>query len=167
MLEFFSACMSRRSTHPVLLVRSELDAPIWISPQESLKLAVGECDFTCCETNHLGPRGDSKMECSRKNVRIVLNRIIEAKAKQLFKIGSVMYGRWTRVLKHWWLRGLDENQDDTPFSNSDTLKEDFKAWLEWNQNKDGDFFDRQGVSLLVYAVSANNLVVAKCLLDEI
>ena len=55
-LEFFCACLSRRSTHPVLLVRSEFDAPIWISPQESLKLAVGECEFTCCETNHLGHR---------------------------------------------------------------------------------------------------------------
>ena len=109
-LEFFSACLSRRSTHPVLLVQSELEAPIWISPQESLKLAVGECEFTCCQTNHLGPRGDSKMKCSRKNVKIVLDRMIEAKANHLFMFDNVVYGRWTRVLKHWWLRGLDESK---------------------------------------------------------
>ena len=50
----------------ILLVRSELDAPIWISPQESLKLAVGECEFTCCLTNHRS-RGDTKMKCSRRS----------------------------------------------------------------------------------------------------
>ena len=40
-LEFFCANMSRRSTHPVLLVRSVLDRPMWISPLESMSLAVG------------------------------------------------------------------------------------------------------------------------------
>lgn len=49
------------------------------------------------------------MKCSRKNVKIVLDRMIEAKAKHLFMANNVVYGRWTRVLKHWWLRGLDEN----------------------------------------------------------
>ena len=109
------------------------------------------------------------MKCSRKNVKIVLDKIIEAKAKHLFVSNNVVYGRWTRVLKHWWLRGLDENQDSikSSSSNSDTLKENFKSWLEWNQNKDGDFFDRQGVSLLGYAVCANSLDVTKYLLDDI
>ena len=32
---------------------------------------------------------------------------------------------------------------------------------------DGAFFDREGVSLLGYAVCANNLKVAKYILDEI
>ena len=89
-LEFFCACLSRRSTHPVLLVRSELDAPIWISPQESLKLAVGECEFTCCETNHLGHSGDSKMKCSRKNVKIVLDRMMKQKVICSWRTTSYM-----------------------------------------------------------------------------
>ena len=38
----------------------------------------------CCETNHLGHDGHSKMKCSRKNVKIVLDRMIEAKANHLF-----------------------------------------------------------------------------------
>ena len=41
------------------------------------------------------------MKCSRKNVKVVLDRMIEAKADHLFMENNVVYGRWTRVLKHW------------------------------------------------------------------
>ncbi len=151
-----------RSTHPVLLVTSDLHAPIWISPKESLRLAVGKCNFTCCETNHRGPRGDSKITCSRKNVRIVLDRMIEAKANHLFKENNVVYGRLTRVLKHWWLRGLTEN-----VLSSVKSEDDFETWLKWDKTIDGDFFDRNGVGLLIYAASANNLEMVKYLLEDI
>ena len=169
MLEFFCANLSRRSTHPVLLVRSDLDAPIWISPQECLKLAVGECNFTCCETNHLGHGGDSKMKCSRKSVKIVLSRMIDAKANHLFMMKNVVHGRWTRVLRHWWLRNLDKNGWVTPFSSSspERLKKDLETWLEWDKKIDGTFFDRDGISLLGYAVSANHLEAAAYFLKEI
>ena len=167
MLEFFCANLSRRSTHPVLLVRSDLDAPIWISPQECLKLAVGECNFTCCETNHLGHGGDSKMKCSRKNVKIVLSRMIDAKAKHLFTMKNVIYGRWTRVLRHWWLRSIDGESWISPFARQKSLKDDLQTWLDWDKNIDGTFFDRDGVSLLIYAVSANHFEAVLCLLTEI
>ena len=169
MLELFCANLSRRSTHSVLLVRSDLDAPIWISSQECLKLALGECNFTCCETNHLGPRGDSKMKCSRKNVKTVLSRMIDAKANHLSMMKNAVHGRWTRVLKHWWLRDLDENGWVTPFSScgADNLKKDLKTWLDWDKNIDGTFFDRDGVSLLIYAVCANHFEAVRYLLNEI
>ena len=41
-MEFFCKNLSRRATHPVLLIRSDLKSPVWISPMECLKLAVGE-----------------------------------------------------------------------------------------------------------------------------
>jgi ankyrin repeat protein len=168
-LEFFCANLSRRSTHPVLLVRSVTDAPIWISSQECLKLAVGECNFTCCEMNHLGHEGDSKMKCSRKSVKIVMSQMIDAKAKHLFMMKSVVHGRFTRVLKHWWLRGLDENGWMTPFSSlsRESLKDDLKTWLDWDKNIDGTFFDREGISLLFYAVSANHFEAVSYLLTKI
>ena len=59
-LELFASFFSRRSTHPVLLIQSATDVPMWISSQESLKLAVGECDFTCCEMNHLAHDGKTQ-----------------------------------------------------------------------------------------------------------
>ena len=108
------------------------------------------------------------MKCSRKNVRTVLERMIEAKANHLFMQNNVVYGRWTRVLKHWWLRGLDESKcTDSISSEPEKLIEDFKMRLDWNNEADGAFFDRQGVSLLIYAVSANNIKVTEYTLDEI
>ena len=101
------------------------------------------------------------MKCSRKNVSIVLDRMIEAKANHLFTTDHVVYGRWTRVLKHWWLRGLVES------TGTSILKEDFKSWLEWNEDIDGTFFDQEGVSLLVYAVCADNFSVVRDLIDNI
>jgi len=169
-LEFFCAHLSRRSTHPVLLVRSETDAPIWISPQECLKLAVGECNFTCCETNHLGHGEGSKMKCSRENVNTVLSRMIDAKSKHLFTTReNVVYGRLTRVLKHWWLRGLDEKGWVAPFCalSRKSMKEDLETWLDWDEEIDGIFFDRDGVSLLIYSVCANHVEAATCLIDDI
>jgi len=166
-LEFFCASLSRRSTHPVLLVSSTMDAPIWISPQESLKLAVGECDFTCCETNHLGPRKDTKMTCIRPNVKTVLSRMIDVKANYLFMNKKVVQGRWTKVLKHWWLRSIDGETWTAPFSRQKNVKEDLKTWLDWDKNIDGMFFDRDGASLLGYAVCANHFEAVSYLLSEI
>jgi len=180
-LEFFCANFSRRSTHPVLFVRSEMNAPIWISPVESIKLAVGECDFTCCEKNHLVLRGGregeekSKIECSRPNIRDILDRLIDAKATHLFMMKYTVHGRLTRVFKHWWLRGLNDKEGHvmTSFSSSSSssswkdLKNDLKTWLKWDKNIDGDFFDRRGVSLLWYAVCSNHLKAATYLVDEI
>ena len=47
------------------------------------------------------------------------------------------------------------------------MYEDFKIWLDWKEEEDRSFFDREGVSLLGYAVCSNNLKVAKYILDEI
>ena len=84
------------------------------------------------------------MKCSRKNVKIVLDRMIEAKANHLFMENNVVYGRWTRVLKHWWLRGLDENEHSTQSCSSDPENIDDKisrcGW-SWN-NEDGRWFLR-------------------------
>ena len=71
-------------------------------------------------------------------------------------------------MKHWWLRGLDENNStETCSADPKTMYEDFKMWLDWNKKEDSNFFDRSGVSLLIYAVCANNVEVTKYLLDEI
>ena len=104
------------------------------------------------------------MTCSRKNVRFVLNRMIDANADHLFDSNSVVYGRWMRVLKHWWLRGLDEDEQV-----AETVKtiDDMESLLNWNKEIDADFEDRKGVSLLMYAVSMDNLSVATRLVEKI
>ena len=53
--------------------------------------------------------------------------MIEAKANHLFMENNVVYGRWTRVLKHWWLRGLDENNlTQSCSSDPETINEGFQ-----------------------------------------
>ena len=91
------------------------------------------------------------MKCSRKNVKIVLSRMIDAKANHLFMMKNVVHGRWTRVLRHWWSRSIDGESWITPFSREKSLKDDLQTWLDWDENIDGTFFDRDGVSLLIYA----------------
>ena len=101
------------------------------------------------------------MTCSRKNVRFVLNQMIDANAKHLFDSNSVVYGRWMCVLKHWWLRGLDENEQIV------STIDDMESLLNWNKKIDADFEDRKGVSLLMYAVGMNNLSVATRIVERI
>ena len=120
-LELFASFLSRRSTHPVLLIRTDLNAPGWISPLESQNLAVGECDFTCCETNHLGHRGNTKMECVRPSVYTTLRRMISAKATFLLKIKSAVYARWVKVFAHRWLRALLEETHPFGVSNVENV----------------------------------------------
>jgi len=89
-LELFCAFLSRRKTHPVLLVRSAVDIPMWMSPMESLKLAVGESDFTCCDTNHRGYDGKTPMSCSRPIAATVINALIDAKIRDLLTKNAVV-----------------------------------------------------------------------------
>jgi hypothetical protein len=91
--ELFCAFLSRRKTHPVLLVRSGVDRPMWVSPHECLKLAVGKCEFTCCETNHLGHDGETPMSCSRSTVFTLLNHLIDAKIRDLLTRRAVVHSR--------------------------------------------------------------------------
>ena len=43
--------ISHETRHP-LLITSATGIPEWISPMDAQKLAVGTCDFTCCQRNH-------------------------------------------------------------------------------------------------------------------
>ena len=54
-LEMMCSMLSREKTHPALLITSAGGTPEWVSSLEALKLAVGMCDFTCCQRNHTFP----------------------------------------------------------------------------------------------------------------
>ena len=58
-LEMISSMYSREKAQPSLLITSAEGTPEFISPLEAAKLAVGLCDFTCCQRNH--KFGDKKM----------------------------------------------------------------------------------------------------------
>ena len=81
-LEMFR-CTVARKTHPALLITSAEGTPEWVSPLEALKLAVGLCDFTCCQRNH--KFGDKIVPCDRGITREILETLIASKVKHIFQ----------------------------------------------------------------------------------
>jgi len=79
-MEMFAAFLSRRKTHPTLLIRSSGTVPKWISTIDAQTLAVGESSFTCCAKNHEGEFGN----CDREIATAVLDRMIAKKTTHLF-----------------------------------------------------------------------------------
>lgn len=89
-LELFCSFLSRRKTHPTLLVRSDVETPTWISSHECLRLSIGECDFTCCEMNHLRHDGQKPIRCVRPIAQNVVESLIQSKIKDRMKHGSIV-----------------------------------------------------------------------------
>ena len=155
-MEMTAANLSRRKTHPMLLIRSSEGIPQWASSLESHKLAVGESTFTCCERNHEGVF----KECDRDVARVVLNRMIMMKTQYLFESGNVVLARLTLAQTSWFLRGLS-------YENVQFREKRFRKQLRWVDTVDGKWFDRDGVSILFYAVMFNQVVTVKSLLKSL
>ena len=124
-LEMFASFLSRRKTHPMLLIRSPCGIPQWVSSMESQKLAVGECDFTCCERNHEGVFE----KCTRISASQTLREMIDKKATFLFQMKNTLFARWTLVQEQWWMRGLIFD------SNLSTPIRDLLKWTEADETK--------------------------------
>ena len=151
---------SREKTHPALLITSAEGTPEWVSPLEALKLAVGLCDFTCCQRNH--KFGDKIVPCDRGITREILETLIASKVKHLFKteqhqtrktfsLHDAVVDSWTFFL---------ESKE-----SCDSLT-DLKHQLRWDESIDGQdstmpWIDRAGISILAYAVALNEIKVVK------
>ena len=159
-LEMFAAYLSREKTHPILLITSANGSPEWVSTLESQKLAVGTCEFTCCQRNH--KFGDKIVPCDRGITRDILETLIVSKTKYLLDTNQITDARLTIVFTHWWIRESSSvcRRDE---SNDKSLT-DFKQNLLW---KTSSWFDEQGVSLLYYAAAANMDSAVSELLCEI
>jgi len=149
--------LSRRKTHPILLIRSSHGAPKWVSSMEAQKLAVGESIFTCCERNH-----KDFGTCDRDVAREVLDRMITKKTEYLFEFGKVIsHARFYISQRPWFLRGLSCEIDE------DQGEKDFKSRLSWDLKFDGEWFDRDGISILIYSIAARRVGVVKSLLQSL
>ena len=155
-MEMTAANLSRRKTHPMLLIRSSEGVPQWVSSLESHKLAVGESSFTCCERNHEGVFE----ECDRDVARGVLYKLIAKKAEYLFQSENVVLARLTMSQTSWFLRGLS-------YENTQHSEQILRKLLRWDEEVDGKWFDRDGVSLLIYAIGYNQMLVVKSLLKSL
>ena len=148
MLELFASYLSRRRSFPVLLIRSAEEKPKWISAVEAQKLAVGTSNFSCCELNH--PNG---MECDKIASQGVLENLIQSRVKYDHDIGAIIEARFVFALRPWWQRGLHHKCDEVNSS-----LEDFKFHLRWKSEEgDGEWLDRENVSILIYACIFANI----------
>ena len=79
--EMFSSFLMTKGgeqVRPALLVRSGGGTPIWMSPLECQKLAVGMSIFECCESNHTIIK-----ECRRSICLKSLEELIERRVRSL------------------------------------------------------------------------------------
>ncbi|MDC3321555.1 ankyrin repeat domain-containing protein [bacterium] len=156
-LEMFSSQLSRRKTHPTLLITSGLGVPNWISPLEAHKLAVGASDFTCCERNHIF--GENVVPCDRGITHDILKKLIKHKAQHLFEHGDNIRGRLYACFETWWLRTKETCED-----NSSKSLSVFMRRLHWNDQD--DWFDHAGISILFYAVIHNDTKSVQTILSR-
>jgi ankyrin repeat protein len=176
LLELYAAVMARDSSNPPLLVRSEKGTPMWMSPFEVMKLSIGLADFTCCQRNHVittetqkimsGEKNMKKISCDKPIAGGILEQLINAKINDLFNVeGDLVVARVHCVFKHWWMRGLKEEERFVT-SKEKSAVEKFKKKLRWNDDND-KWFDCGGMGVLTYAACGNEVNVVRELLQEL
>ena len=157
-MEMFAAYLSRRKTHPMLLIRAADAIPEWLSSLEVVRLAVGESNFTCCEQNHKGKFST----CDRDVLLDLLIRLIDQKVEHIFNFGNATSARLLHSMRYRYLRGLDFKR-----VSSHTI-ENLKIALRWSlKDGDGEWFDQKGVSILFYAVAQNDEILVRELLADL
>jgi ankyrin repeat protein len=174
LLELYAAAMSRDSSNPPLLVRSERGTPKWMSPLETLKLSIGLADFTCCQRNHvittetqkiMNKESVKKIPCDKPIAGGILEQLINVKINHLFNAEKdFVMARIHCVFKHWWMRGLKLEDKLTAYKNESAV-EKFKKELRWKD--DEKWFDCGGVGVLIYAVTSDEPNVVRELLQEL
>lgn len=143
--DMFANFLSTRGgerSQPMLLIRSALVNPMWISPMECLKLSVGHSTFRCFEDNHT-----IMTECTRRSTRRVLKSLVQSRATSLFENAHHTEARLTLCLEQWWTRGFEHDDDD---DGTDDLKTFVDKQMRWNKNVDMEWFDREGWGVLTY-----------------
>ena len=174
LLELYAAVMARDSSNPPLLVRSERGTPMWTSPLEVMKLSIGLADFTCCQRNHVVTTETQKVmnggevkriPCDKPIAGGILEDLIDAKVNHLFNAeGDMVMARLQCVCKHWWMRGL-KNEDAIVADASHTAVQKFKKKLRWRETE--KWFDCGGIGILAYAVASNEVHAVEELLHSL
>ncbi len=159
-LEMCAAFLSCRKTHPMLLIKSSKHRPQWISSMVVQKLAVGESTFSCCENNH-----PNNASCAKYMANRVLASMIDKKTKYLFNVKSIVLARALLCQKSRFLRGLPyDPQNDEDSTDLNIFRDEI---LQWDDDRDGTWFDRGGISLLFYAVLKNSEKIVRSLLNSL
>jgi hypothetical protein len=157
--------LSREKAHPALLITSAGGTPEWVSSFEALKLAVGMCDFTCCQRNHTFP-GIGVVPCDRDITREILETMIASKVEHLYKTHQIKLARLFHCMTQWWTR---RPSPSTLVKRCESLV-DLKRQLKWDESIDGQdttspWTDRCDISILAYGVAVNEVNVVREILN--
>ena len=95
---------------------------------DTLNLAVGTSNFTCCQRNHIF--GDRVVPCDRGITRTILEGMIKAKVQHYFKLRTDNEGGF--VCMSYEL--VAASRVNTGESQSESL-DSFKTSLLWNENE--------------------------------
>jgi len=173
LLELYAAALARDSTNPPLLIQGSNATPYWMHPESNTMAMIGGADFTCCQRNHIITTETQKVMnsknvktilCDKSIVGGILKQLIDAKVIHLFNVeGDTMRARLYRVWKQIWMGGLEEDCGDKIIS----VKYFKNTVLRWSDDDDDDWFDRDGISILAYAIMDDNKEVVRELLREL
>lgn len=171
--EMMYAFLSRYKAHPIILVRSVKEPPIWITASETLHIPIGNAKFVCCEKNHEGD-----IDCDRNIAAKILNTLHKTKILHLYAENQYTRARIYSCFRGWWFRGLMSLQDqireeeemeekmeeekEIAFRAVNTLKRE----LRWRHNSD-EFFDHDGYSVLIYAIIRNDRIIVRRVLQTL
>ena len=167
-LELAASYLSREKQHPLLVVSSKNGVPEWISNMEAVKLRLGLSDFTCCQRNHnFSDSRGAIVACDKPRCRDILKPLIRRKVQYLHSQRSQSHARVIEQMSRNLMMGLGDDDEERRVRDctNDPVAA-MKTRLRWNAN-DGEFFDREGISLLMYAVIDDDVRSVRDLLHSI
>ena len=145
----------------VLLVRSGIREPSWISAWDFNMISIGSSVFQCCETNH-----EIISECYRSILREELWELVEKRAEALFTRQCLLEARLTASMKPFFSRDFQRPPEEVEIRYASPLHRFMEKILKWDWEFDGEWFDRHGYSILIYAVLYGDYDIVYAVLDN-
>jgi hypothetical protein len=103
-LEIAAASLAT-SEIPLLVVRGLEFKPYFLAPIDALQLPPGKGTYTCCQRRH--KVNGVTITCDKLKIRPVVDRMLGAKVRHMFKCGDCTAARYYEALREpVWLDGL-------------------------------------------------------------
>ena len=193
-MELYASFMARSKTIPILRITSKECKPQWMAPYESVLLSLGKTQFSCCQRNHRMGNGIDAVDtpCDRPRCLSIARPMLDRKIKHLYTHDrDFTRARLVQCLRKRFLEGLsntssiDSQYTETSIGESDdgylSREEDvscsdegyhdivlrLKASLRWMTGEDADWFDRGGISILIYSILRRDLRCTKLLISTL
>jgi hypothetical protein len=193
-LELYASFMARSKTIPVLRITSKESTPQWMAPYESVLLSLGKTQFSCCQRNHKIHKGsnDEITPCDRPRCLSIARPMLDRKIKHLYVHDrDYTRARLVQCLRKRFLSGLsnipstaapvgeskysnisigESDEENDSISSGDGYTDAvlrLKTTLRWQTGEDADWFDRGGISILIYSILRQNLQCTKLLISTL